>query len=47
MSPDGDKRTEMPDPEVVPIARRRRFTVHKKLRIPVDKTGSLSSMGRE
>jgi transposase len=33
MSRDGDERTEMPDPEVVPIARRRRFTASEKLRI--------------
>jgi transposase-like protein len=33
MSRDGDERKEMPDPEVVPIARRQRFTASEKLRI--------------
>ena len=33
MSRDGDERTEMPDPEVVPMAQRRRFTASEKLRI--------------
>ena len=33
MSRDGDERTEMPDPEVVPVAQRRRFTASEKLRI--------------
>lgn len=30
---DGDERTEMPDPEVVPAAERRRFSAGEKLRI--------------
>jgi transposase len=33
MSRNGDERTEMLDPEVVPIAQRRRFTAREKLRI--------------
>ena len=33
MSRNGDERTEMPDPEVVPMAERRRFTPEEKLRI--------------
>ena len=33
MSRNGDERTEMPDPEVVPMADRRRFTAAEKLRI--------------
>jgi transposase len=33
MSRSGDKLPEMPDPEVVPVASRRRFTVEEKLRI--------------
>ena len=33
MSRDGDERTEMSDPEVVPMAQRRRFTASEKLRI--------------
>ena len=33
MSRDGDGRTEMTDPEVVPMVERRRFTAGEKLRI--------------
>jgi transposase len=33
MSRDGDGRTEMTDPEVVPMAERRRFAASEKLRI--------------
>ncbi len=33
MSSNGDERTEMPDPEVVPVAQRRRFSAGEKLRI--------------
>ena len=33
MSRNGDERTERPDPEVVPMAERRRFTAAEKLRI--------------
>jgi len=33
MSRNGDERTEMLDPEVVPMAERRRFTAEEKLRI--------------
>ena len=33
MSRNGNERTEMPDPEVVPAAQRRRFTAGEKLRI--------------
>ena len=33
MSRDGNEQTEMPDPEVVPAAERRRFTAGEKLRI--------------
>jgi len=33
MSRNGDERNEMPDPEVVPMAERRRFTAGEKLRI--------------
>jgi len=33
MSRDGDGRTEMTDPEVVPMVERRRFTASEKLRI--------------
>lgn len=33
MSRYGDERNEMPDPEVVPMAERRRFTAGEKLRI--------------
>jgi transposase len=33
MSRNGDERTEVPDPEVVPMAQRRRFTAEEKLRI--------------
>ena len=33
MSWNGDERNEMPDPEVVPMAERRRFTAGEKLRI--------------
>jgi transposase-like protein len=33
MSRNGDEREEMPDPEVVPMAERRRFTAGEKLRI--------------
>ena len=33
MSRNGDERNELPDPEVVPMAERRRFTAGEKLRI--------------
>ena len=33
MSRNGNERTEMPDPEVVPVAQRRRFSAGEKLRI--------------
>jgi transposase len=33
MSRNGDERTDMPDPEVVPMAKRRQFTAEEKLRI--------------
>ena len=33
MSRNGDERNEMPDPEVVPMAERRRFAAGEKLRI--------------
>ena len=33
MSRNGNERAEMPDPEVVPTARHRRFTAEEKLRI--------------
>ena len=33
MSRNGDDRADMPDPEVVPVAQRRRFTAEEKLRI--------------
>jgi transposase-like protein len=33
MSRDGNDRPGVPDPEVVPVAQRRRFTAEEKLRI--------------
>ncbi len=31
MSPSGDERTNVPDPEVVPVAKRQQFTSEEKL----------------
>jgi transposase-like protein len=41
MSRDGDERTDVPDPEVVPVAQRRPFTASEKLRIMAERLGEM------